>query len=105
MFSELSDFGGDHHLAVRLPWVVFEIFLMICFSFVERLEWFKLSDYRTIPDPSFRHFTDDFRCFKLLPLGMVVDYGSIIGSNVSPLPIQRCRIVNGEEDPEKVFVW
>jgi len=91
-------------LAVRLPGIIFEVFLMIRFSLVELLEWFKLSNYRMFPDLSFCHFTDDLRRFLFLPLGVIEDYRTIIGPNICPLPVQGGRVMNRKEDPQKILV-
>src|SRR5437660_4878382 len=103
MLAEFYDLGCDHDLAVGLSCVLLEIFLMVIFSLVERLErrylrhdWF-LPDFRGI------RFFDNLlsHCFLF---GVVVeDCRPVLATDISALSIQGGRVVRREEDLQNIL--
>jgi hypothetical protein len=61
MFSELPHLGCDYYLAVGLPRIILEVFLMVLLGPVEDRERFELGDYGVIPNPSLRYFPHNVR--------------------------------------------
>src|SRR2546422_6647858 len=76
---------------------------MIVLGLVERLErndfcydWF-LPNLRSV------RFFDNFLCHRLLFRIVVEDCGSVLGSDIRPLAVNRGRIMRGEEDLQDIF--
>ena len=87
VFAQLCNLGCDYDLAVWLSSVVLEIFLVIVFSLVERLERNNLSYNWLLPDFRRVGFFDDLFRDCLLFCIVVEDDRSVLGPDISSLSI------------------
>jgi hypothetical protein len=87
MFPKLPNFGRNYNLAVLLPWVILEVFLVVVLGLVEGFQRFDLRNDRRIPNPGRRdsldHMFGDHPLFAI----MVENDGTVLSAHVSPLPV------------------
>ena len=94
---EFLKLGYDHKVAIGRCAVVVEIILVVIFGRVERPCLGNLSNDRLIPG---RGFVEGFHCFfsfKALLLIMVKYGRTVLGTDVSPLPVEGCRVMGLEK--------
>lgn len=58
MFPKLPDFVHNYNLAVGLPWVILEVFLVVVLGLVERFQRFDLCNDGCVPYFGGRDFLD-----------------------------------------------
>jgi len=91
--AEFGEFGIDHELAIRLVFISLIVLPMRFFSLVKICERLERSNDWFIIYFLLLEFFDKLFCFFSLFLGRGKNSGTILGSNVIPLPIQCRRIM------------
>src|SRR5437667_1624957 len=101
---ELLHFRLDDELAVRLPWIVSVILLMVVFGDEKLGCWLYRCDYRIRPRASSIQFGNRRFCFLALLIRNVKNHGTVLGTGIVSLPVQRGGIVDGEENIEQITI-
>src|SRR5881397_3701315 len=104
LLSKLRNLRVNNDLAIAVSWIVRVKVLVVVLRLVEGLEWCYLSFYRMLPEFRGVEFLDDLLGGRSLVCVMVEYRGSVLGSDVSSLPVLGGRVVGREENCENVLV-
>ncbi len=98
VLAKLGNLWSDHDPAIPLVGVVFEVSLVVIFSFVKYGKRHKLRDDRFSPNARIADLLHHLFRNPFLLWSVVENYRAILCPHIRPLPIESGRIVYGEKD-------